>query len=223
MSQVQIKEIINSFCKIIVSFNFSSLSPEDLRLAKFNKPNVVIMTFIKNYFELKFNLSKTQKELKMWTFLNELLKYFSVDKEINVQFAINSQTVRRIKMNMIKLGYNNNDFNCLPEAFNDDHCSSQEVLLACAWIISTQDLITLFLSSMSYLFEEEYFKDMSKIENSLTETKKETDYLKLEHKKINDSNIELNYLKRLEHNFKSKLNSLHSCLREKSKLTNEVI
>lgn len=41
MSQVQIKEIINSFCKIIKYFKFSSITPEDFRLAKFNKPIVV--------------------------------------------------------------------------------------------------------------------------------------------------------------------------------------
>lgn len=44
MSQIQIKEIINSFCKIIRSFGFSPITAEDFRLAKFNKPNVVFET-----------------------------------------------------------------------------------------------------------------------------------------------------------------------------------
>jgi|LakMenEpi03Aug12_release.lakeMendotaPanAssembly.Ray.scaffolds.fasta_scaffold4265635_1 hypothetical protein len=41
MSQIQIKEIINSFCKIIKTFGFTPLTAEDFRLAKFNKPEVV--------------------------------------------------------------------------------------------------------------------------------------------------------------------------------------
>lgn len=41
MSQIQVKQIISSFCKILESFGFSKITPEDLRIAKFNKQDVV--------------------------------------------------------------------------------------------------------------------------------------------------------------------------------------
>ncbi len=41
MSQVQIKQLIASFSKILDLFEFSPVSPEQLRLAKFNKQDVV--------------------------------------------------------------------------------------------------------------------------------------------------------------------------------------
>ena len=40
-SQVQAKQIIVSLCKIFDSFKFSKITPEDFRLAKFNKPEAV--------------------------------------------------------------------------------------------------------------------------------------------------------------------------------------
>lgn len=41
MSQVQLKQIISSLCNIFEAFNFSKISAEDFRQAKFNKPDVV--------------------------------------------------------------------------------------------------------------------------------------------------------------------------------------
>lgn len=52
MSQIQIKQIISSFCKIFDYFSFSPVSPEDLRLAKFNKQEVVSSDECKFYSEL---------------------------------------------------------------------------------------------------------------------------------------------------------------------------
>jgi hypothetical protein len=124
---------------------------------------------------------------------------------------------------MIKLGYKNNDFNQLSESINQDNCSSQEVLLAAAWIISTQDLMNLFLSNKNSFFEQEYFKDLSRIQIELDHLEREKDYLTSENEKTKSNSVlQLNYLKRLEHVFISKLNSLNSCLKEKSKLTCEV-
>jgi hypothetical protein len=45
MSQIQIKQVISSFCKIFEYFSFSTVTPEDLRLAKFNKQDVVTKDF----------------------------------------------------------------------------------------------------------------------------------------------------------------------------------
>ncbi len=42
MSQIQIKQIIASFSKVLDLFEFTPVSPEEFRLAKFNKQNVVI-------------------------------------------------------------------------------------------------------------------------------------------------------------------------------------
>ncbi len=42
MSQVQIKQIIASFSKILDLFEFSPVSPEQFRLAKFDKQDVVL-------------------------------------------------------------------------------------------------------------------------------------------------------------------------------------
>ncbi len=124
---------------------------------------------------------------------------------------------------MIQLGYKNNDFNQLSESFNQDNCSSQEVLLAAAWIISTQDLMNLFLSNKNSFFEQEYFKDLSRIQIELDHLEREKDYLTSENETSkNNSVLQLNYLKRLQHAFVSKLNLLNSCLKEKSKLTCEV-
>lgn len=126
---------------------------------------------------------------------------------------------------MVKLGYNNSDFNYACELLNDsdEEGSSREILLACAWLISTQDLISLFIQNVNHLFEEEYFKDQAKTEKELSELDNETDHLKSEYEQLDDVVLKLNYLKRLEHRFRAKLNSLHSALREKSKLTHEVI
>lgn len=41
MSQIQVKQIITSFCKILEYFNFTKITPEDLRIAKFNKIEAV--------------------------------------------------------------------------------------------------------------------------------------------------------------------------------------
>ena len=94
--------------------------------------------------------------------------------------------------------------------------------MACAWLISTHDLVFLFLSRINSVFEQEYFKDSSQIENELNKIEIEKKHLLEEYDETNLSCLKLNYLKKLEHNFKSKLNSLHSCLRERSKLTYEV-
>ena len=152
---------------------------------------------------------------------------------------------------MVKSGYNNDDFNQISICSNDSKCSSQEgllkykkflpvasalichyyfvsltiVLIACAWLISTHDIVFLLLSKTNSIFEQEYFKDFSQTENELNKIEIEKKHLLEENEKTNQSNLstlKLNYLKKLEHNFKSKLNSLHSCLRERSKLTHEV-
>ena len=97
-------------------------------------------------------------------------------------------------------------------------------MLACAWLFSTQDVMLLFLSRVDTLFEQEFFKDTSQFGDELSEIEQEKCNLNDENESINqnDFSSRLNYLKKLEYNFKSKLNSMHSCLREKSNLTHEV-
>jgi hypothetical protein len=43
MTQIQVKQVISSLCHILEAFNFSTVTAEDLRLAKFNKPEIVII------------------------------------------------------------------------------------------------------------------------------------------------------------------------------------
>lgn len=85
----KIKEVINSLCRIIDHLGFSPLTAEDLRLAKFNKPEVVCKYSFFS-FENKFvnlldsaymNLTKV---LKMWSFLHELVLFIkSKDLSVN--------------------------------------------------------------------------------------------------------------------------------------------
>jgi len=83
--------------------------------------------------------------------------------------------------------------------------------------------MNLFLSNKNSFFEQEYFKDLSRIQIELDHLEREKDYLTSENETSkNNSVLQLNYLKRLQHAFVSKLNLLNSCLKEKSKLTCEV-
>lgn len=50
MSQIQVKQIISSFCKILEFFNFSKVTPEDLRIAKFNKSDAVTLKCLFSQF-----------------------------------------------------------------------------------------------------------------------------------------------------------------------------
>ena len=52
MSQVQLKQIISSLCNILECFNFSKITPEDFRQAKFNKPDVVRIKYLLNHIKL---------------------------------------------------------------------------------------------------------------------------------------------------------------------------
>ena len=53
---------------------------------------------------------------------------------------------------MVKLGYNCNDFMNQIE-------SSQEILLAVGWLISTQDVLEIFISQLNRPIDDEYFKE----------------------------------------------------------------
>ena len=53
---------------------------------------------------------------------------------------------------MVKLGYNCNDFMNQIE-------SSQEILLAAGWLISTQNVLEIFISQLNRPIDDEYFKE----------------------------------------------------------------
>lgn len=75
MSQIQVKQIISSFCRILEFFNFSKVTPEDFRIAKFNKSDAV--TFFNKFLVL--NSYYFLKKYQVWRLLFELIVYIEND------------------------------------------------------------------------------------------------------------------------------------------------
>ena len=153
-----------------------------------------------------------------------------------------------IKRDIAKLGYSSKEFFDLPYSFEDG--DSREILIAVGWLVSSQELIDVFILRTSHSFDEEYFKGhidhvISLLSLSLShlnfiilkndlisnyeikicnESSGEVKNFKKEFEKIdkNDFIRQLNYLKLLNGNLKFKVNGLYSSLMEKSRLTNQV-
>lgn len=60
--------------------------------------------------------------------------------------------IAQVKIEMIKLGYSPNDFLVSIE-------DSQEILLACGWLISTENVSEIFISKLNQQVNNEYFKE----------------------------------------------------------------
>lgn len=60
--------------------------------------------------------------------------------------------IAQVKIEMIKLGYSSNDF-------LDSMEDSQEILLACGWLISTENVCEIFISKLNQQVNNEYFKE----------------------------------------------------------------
>ncbi|CAF0768127.1 unnamed protein product [Brachionus calyciflorus] len=210
MSQIQVKQIISSFCKILEYFNFSKITPEDLRLAKFNKPNAAP---------------------KMWKLLFELVNYLKTRNKLDNQLISNEfdslgpeKVVKFLKEELLKLGYSCDDFFKLKSSFDENDTSSREILISIGWLISSYEIIKLFIANSNSLLDEEYFKENALMAMNLSEVKKEVDISKshIMSSSSKDLYIYLNNLKLFDGTFKNNLNSLHSCLSEKVSLTHKV-
>lgn len=147
MSQIQVKQIISSFCKILDYFGFSPVSAEELRLAKFNKQDVAEKMW-KLLFEL-INYTKTSKKTLDSDFINET--FYQQPSEKTIQF---------MKKEFIRYGYPNEDFFKLNESSYNDKNASREVLVAIGWFFFTFELIELFNKNSATVCEQEYFKDI---------------------------------------------------------------
>lgn len=124
---------------------------------------------------------------------------------------------------MLKLGYIFQDFFNLSSSFEES--TSREILIAIGWLISTYEIISIFIENSSSFMDEEYFKENALKSIKINEIKKETDSLKsqLKASKSNDLFVQLNHIKLLDGIFKNKFNSLYSCLSEKANLTHKVV
>jgi hypothetical protein len=69
---------------------------------------------------------------------------------------LKADLIHTVKKEMLKLGYSCKDFMNLKDSFSEGH--SQEVLLAAGWLISTQEIIDIFISQLhNSQIDNEYF------------------------------------------------------------------
>lgn len=124
---------------------------------------------------------------------------------------------------MLKLGYICQEFFNLSSSFDEN--TSREILIAIGWLISTYEIISLFIQHSNCFMDEEYFKENALKSINIDEIKKETDCLRsqLKTSESSDLYVQLNHIKLLDGIFKNNFNSLYSCLSEKVKLTYQVI
>ena len=62
------------------------------------------------------------------------------------------EVIAQVKIELVKLGYSCSDF-----LTNVDN--SQEILLACGWLISTQNVFEIFISQLNLQVNNEYLKE----------------------------------------------------------------
>ena len=132
-SKQHIKETINALCKILLQNSGTKITPEQFRLAKFDK-NEVAGVMWKLLFEtiwfLKFNTFRTTED-------------FNGDQ--------NRDMILWTKHELLERGYYIKPFYDLPE---DMSFGSREILLAFGWLVSKSKLLHLFLDNCNNMFEE---------------------------------------------------------------------
>ena len=132
-SKQHIKETISTLCKIIVYNGGTKITPEQFRLAKFNKNEVTgvmwKLLFETNWF-LKFN-----------TF------HATADFDCNQT----GDMIMWTKQELFKKGYYIKSFYDLPE---DMTVGSRDILLAFGWLMSKSRLLHRFLNNCNNVFEE---------------------------------------------------------------------
>ena len=127
-SKQHIKETINALCKIIIYNGGTRITPEQFRLAKFDKIEVTGAMW-KLLFEtvcyVKFNTFRTAEQ--------------------------NRDTILWTKYELFKMGYYVKEFYDLPE---DMSFGSRDILLAFGWLMSKSKLLRLFLDNCNNILEE---------------------------------------------------------------------
>ncbi len=132
-SKQHIKETINALCKIILHNGGTKITPEQFRLAKFDKNEVAGV---------------------MWNLLFETIcfvKFNSLRTTDDFNGDQNHDMILWTKHELLKRGYYIKSFYDLPE---DTSLGSREILLAFGWLVSKSKLPHQFLDNCNNAFEE---------------------------------------------------------------------
>ena len=132
-SKQHIKDTINALCKIILHNGGTKISPEQFRLAKFDKNEVggvMWRLLFETIWFLKYNTFRTTKD-------------FNGEQHRDL--------ISWTKQELFERGYYVKSFYDLPENMS---YGSREILLAFGWLISRSKLLHLFIDNCNDIFEE---------------------------------------------------------------------
>ncbi|XP_018308862.1 uncharacterized protein [Mycetomoellerius zeteki] len=116
-----IKDTLPTLCEYINSLINLSLTPEHLRLAKYNAPDEIVAE-------------------KLWSTLRILSYYAAREKRGDIDFR-NYDASSAVKLHLAFLQYPVIEFYSLSQ--NDEH--NRDALIALAWLLGTQDVLTAIL------------------------------------------------------------------------------
>ena len=146
--KTNIKNVLDSLCKILEFAGCGQLVPEQFRLAKLDKPDVVSSRVdsstrfqqVPHLGPLSFS-----KEDKMWRLLCDLVAYLSRhnNQEVGIEADRGSDSLEFVRKELVKYGYSNKQFylgSAVP--------SSRLLLVTIGWLLSSQDMLELFILDM---------------------------------------------------------------------------
>jgi hypothetical protein len=132
-SKQHIKEAINTLCKIILHNGGTKITPEQFRLAKFDKNEVTGVMW-----KLLF--------VTVW-----FLKFNSFQSTVDFDSNQNQDIILWTKQELYKMGYYSRSFYNLPE---DMTTGSRDILLAFGWLMSKSRLLDHLLNNCNNVFQE---------------------------------------------------------------------
>jgi hypothetical protein len=207
-SKSTIKNVLESFCRILRYLEIGKLVPEDFRLAKLNNSQVSIKFWKLLYRLLRFISEHNQKRLQNGN--------RSQDEEDWDEFKFKREHFKFIKSELVKLGFEGVNELEIEAAIttknvdDDQLCffnySSRNLLLIIGWLFSSLDLLDLFLLDFRTHDDLNDDNDQEEEKNEMLEMGTEDD---------GELCSRLNRLKYLRHSCQQNLNGTASCLDER--------